>query len=78
MEDTINSQAGLSLAKMTVGQGVTSELHHHMNCTETIHLLEGVIEQRIGQVWKQLEVGDIRAVMMIAYSTGKRVYVAGA
>ena len=94
MEDAINPEANLSLAKMTVGQGITSELHHHTNCTETIHLLEGEIEQRIGQNWKRLEagdtclipigashqtrnIGDVRAVMMIAYSAGQRVYVAG-
>lgn len=94
MEDAINPQANLSLARMTLAKGVTSELHHHTNCTETIHLLEGSIEQRIGKDWKRLEAGDTclipigaahqtrnmgnaRVVMLIAYSAGQRVYVAG-
>lgn len=94
MEDSINPSAGISLAKMTVGVGITSELHHHTNCAETIHVLEGQIDQRIGQDWMKLEagescviplgqahqtrnIGDSRAVMMIAYSAGSRIYVAG-
>ena len=51
MEDAINPAAGQSLARMSVDIGVTSELHHHTNCTETIHVLEGEIEQRIGDEW---------------------------
>jgi quercetin dioxygenase-like cupin family protein len=94
MEDSIDCRAGISLAKMTVAVGVTSELHHHTNCTETIHVLKGPIEQRIGQNWIALKtgetcvipvnqthqtrnVGDCRAVLMIAYSAGSRVYVTG-
>jgi len=93
MEDAIDSKAGVSLARMTVAVDVTSELHHHTNCTETIHVLEGQINQRIGQEWMSLEagetcvipvgqphqtrnIGDCKAVMMIAYSAGSRVYVA--
>ena len=45
MEDAIHSAAGQSLARMSVEVGVTSELHHHSNCTETIHVLKGEIEQ---------------------------------
>jgi len=68
-------------------------LIHHTNCTETIHLLEGKIEQRIGDEWVKMRagetclipiaakhqtrnVGGVRAVMIIAYSAGARVYVA--
>lgn len=92
MEDAIDPRAEISLAKMTVARGVTSELHHHTNCTETIHLLEGEIEQRIGDKWEKLcagetclipvgaphqtrNIGNFRAVMMIAYSAGQRVYI---
>lgn len=92
MEDAIQPDAGLSLAKMTVGAGVTSELHHHSNCSETIHLLTGHIEQRIGENWQELTSGDTcliprgnkhqtrnigadTAIMMVAYSAGKRVYL---
>lgn len=91
MEDAIHPMAGQSLARMSVDVGVTSELHHHSNCTETIHLLDGEIEQRIGDDWIKMtagetclipinakhqtrNVGEVRAVMMIAYSAGTRVY----
>ncbi len=93
MEDTIEPGAGLSLARMTVAPGVTSEAHRHPNCTETVHLLSGRIEQRRGNDWLPLESGDTLlipagaphqtrnggkdpAVMIIAYSSGTRVYQA--
>jgi quercetin dioxygenase-like cupin family protein len=91
MDDSLVAGAGLSLAKMTVGVGVTSEAHFHSNCTEVIHVLEGEIEQRIGDNWQALKegescfipkgqvhqtknIGNLRAVMMIAYSEGQRNY----
>lgn len=94
MEDAIHSAAGQSLARMSVEVGVTSELHHHSNCTETIHVLKGEIEQLIDDGWIKLRagetclipigakhqtrnVGEQTAVMMIAYSAGTRVYIAG-
>ena len=40
MDDKVDDRAGASLAKMTVSIGVTSEKHHHTNCTETIHVLD--------------------------------------
>lgn len=93
MEDEIDPRAGLSLARMIVPVGVISELHHHPNCSETIHLLEGVVEQRVDNKWRRLSagetcliplgakhqtrnVGDMNAVMIIAYSAGSRIYVA--
>jgi len=33
-------------------------LHHHSNCTETIHVLAGKIEQRIGDDWLNMSAGD--------------------
>ena len=94
MDDTIDPQAGISLAKMTVAAGVTSELHHHTNCAETLHLIEGEIEQRIGDEWRIMTAGDTcvipafakhqtrnlgqkPAILMVAYSAGRRVYVKG-
>jgi len=91
MEDAIDTRAGVSLARMTVAIGAISELHHHTNCSETIHVLEGEIQQRIDDKWVNLtagetcliplgarhqtrNTGDIRAVMMIAYSAGSRAY----
>jgi len=58
MEDAIQDHAGLSLARMTVDPGVTSEAHRHPNCTEAIHLLEGQVEQRRGNDWMKLAAGD--------------------
>lgn len=58
MNDDIRRSAGLSLAKMTVQPGVVSEAHKHPNCTETIHILEGTVDQRIGDQWVTLTAGD--------------------
>lgn len=91
MEDRIDAGAGQSLAKMTVPIGVTSEAHSHTNCTETLHVLSGRIEQRIGEALQVMDagetclipvnaihqtrnIGDKPALMMIAYSSGRRVY----
>ena len=91
MEDAIEPDAGVSLAKMTIDPAVTSEAHHHPNCTEAIHVLAGAILQRKGDAWIELAAGDTvlipagvvhqtrnlgseTAVMMIAYSSGSRVY----
>jgi quercetin dioxygenase-like cupin family protein len=91
MEDAIAEAAGLSLARMTVDRDVTSEAHRHPNCTETIHVLSGRVEQRRGNDWIELAAGDtilIRegvthqtrnigtetADLMLAYSSGSRVY----
>jgi quercetin dioxygenase-like cupin family protein len=91
MEDAITEDAGQSLARMTVDPGITSEAHRHPNCTETIHLLSGRVEQRRGNDWIVLGAGDtvlIRegvthqtrnigsgtADLMLAYSSGSRVY----
>jgi len=91
MEDAIEPGAGLSLARMSVDPGVTSQPHRHPNCTEAIHVLAGRVEQRRGEQWVELtpgdtilipagathqtrNVGDETAVLMIAYSSGARVY----
>ena len=91
MDDTIQSDSGVSLAKMTLAVGATSECHSHSNCTETIHLISGTVEQLCGDKWIHLEagdtclipqnyvhksrnIGDKSAIMMLAYSSGSRVY----
>jgi quercetin dioxygenase-like cupin family protein len=58
MEDAIAPDAGLSLARMTVAPGVTSEPHRHPNCTEAIHMLSGQVLQRKGADWVRLAAGD--------------------
>jgi mannose-6-phosphate isomerase-like protein (cupin superfamily) len=57
MEDAIDPQAGLSLARMTVAPGVTSPAHRHPDCSEAVHVLSGRIEQRRGSDWLPLEPG---------------------
>lgn len=91
MDDAIQAEAGLSLARMIVQPGTTSEAHRHTNCSEAIHVLSGSIEQRCGDAWTRLDAGDTilipidavhqtrnagtdQAVMVIAYSSGSRVY----
>ena len=91
MEDAIRPDAGLSLARMTVAPGVTSEAHRHPNCSETVHLLSGEVEQRCGEDWVTLRAGETLlipagsphqtrnskaapAVLMVAYSSGSRIY----
>ena len=91
MEDAIEPGADVSLAKMTIDPAITSEAHHHPDCTEAIHVLSGTILQRRGEAWIELAAGDTllipagvvhqtrnlgsqTAVMMIAYSSGSRVY----
>ena len=58
MDDSIDPMAGQSLARMSVDVGVTSELHHHSNCSETLYLLEGEIEQRIDDEWTKMFAGE--------------------
>lgn len=91
MEDAIAEGAGVSLAEMRVAPGVISERHSHPNCTETIHVLSGQIEQRCGEDWTVMgqgqtclipqgkthqtrNIGTETAVLMLAYSSGTRVY----
>ncbi len=93
MEDAIADGAELSMARMTVDPGITSDGHQHPNCTEAIHLLSGNIEQRVGNKWVSMNAGETVlvgkgqvhqtrnvgsevAVLMIAYSSGSRVYEA--
>lgn len=91
MEDAITPAAGLSLARMTVAPGVTSQAHRHPDCTEAVHLLSGRVEQRRGDDWISLAAGETllipagavhqtrntgpeAAVLMVAYSSGARIY----
>ncbi len=91
MEDAITPDAGLSLARMTVAPGVTSEAHRHPDCSEAVHLLEGRVEQRRGDDWVPLAAGETllipvgaihqtrnsgaqTAVLVVAYSSGARIY----
>ena len=57
MDDGIETGAGLSLARMTVEPGTTSEAHRHPNSTEAIHVVSGRIEQRRGDDWISARAG---------------------
>jgi len=91
MEDIIQDGAGLSLARMVVSAGTTSETHCHPDCNEVIHVLSGNIRQMCDQRITTAQKGDTifipqgalhhtenigkePAVLMIAYSSGSRVY----
>ncbi len=91
MEDAIQKDAGVSLARMTVAPDTLSELHSHPNCTEAIHVEQGTIRQRCGDEWMILEqgqtclipkgyshqtqnIGAESAVLILAYSSGTRIY----
>lgn len=91
MDDKVDAEACLSLARMTIDPDVISEPHRHTNCTEAIHVLTGSVEQRCGDRWVSLKqgetilipvgavhqtrnFGDRTATMMVAYSSGSRVY----
>jgi mannose-6-phosphate isomerase-like protein (cupin superfamily) len=56
-DDAIRPGTGLSLARMTVRAGHVSPPHRHPDCTEVIHVLEGVVDQRIGDALVRLEAG---------------------
>ena len=58
MEDAIAPGAEVSLARMVVAPGVLTEAHAHPNCTETVHLLSGTIEQRSGERCTEMRAGD--------------------
>jgi len=78
MDDTIDPHAGLSLAKMTVAAGGTSELHHHTNCAETLHLIEGEIEQRIGDEWRVMRAGESYVIPPFAKHQTRNIGVTAA
>jgi mannose-6-phosphate isomerase-like protein (cupin superfamily) len=58
MENRLVAGAGASVARMTVHGGVTSPLHRHLDCSETIVLLEGRATCRIGGREHALAPGD--------------------
>ena len=58
IDDAITPNAGMSLARMEVLPGHTSESHVHPNCSESIHLLSGEVTQTIGAQQLTLKAGD--------------------
>ena len=44
----IGNSEELSVARMFVKGGKTSDFHHHPNCEEAIYLVRGKLEHRIG------------------------------
>jgi len=64
VDDEIRPGTGLSVAKMTVEPGQTSELHSHSNCEEIIVLQSGQIRQRVGDEWFEMSEGDHHVIPM--------------
>ncbi|MEO8557891.1 MAG: cupin domain-containing protein [Rhodospirillales bacterium] len=58
VDDALQPGARLSLARMTIHAGCTSETHRHANCDEAVHVASGRVEQRIGDRLVVLGVGD--------------------
>jgi len=58
MDDSISTDAKISLARMTLKCGVLSECHRHPNCAETIYVESGLVRQRIGDDWINLKSGE--------------------
>lgn len=58
MDNSIQENACVSLAKMTVAAKATSPLHSHPNCTETIHVIKGEVAQRVGDNWNKMTAGE--------------------
>ena len=48
----------VSMAMMTVYPGKTSESHYHGNCHEVIHVLQGEVNQAVGENVIHLTKGD--------------------
>ena len=58
MDSSVLPEANLSLARMTVPMGVTSERHKHESCSETLHVLSGHVEQYIDEVTLKMGPGE--------------------
>ena len=58
IDDAMIAGADMSVARMTLKQGGTSEAHSHPNCNEVIHLVSGRIEQSVGNERYVMEPGD--------------------
>ena len=44
----VGNSAELSVARMLIKTGKSSDFHHHPNCEEAIYLIRGKLEHRIG------------------------------
>lgn len=58
VDDALTPGAGLSVARMTLKPGMTSEGHRHPNCSEVIHLIAGSVEQTVDGVRYVMAPGD--------------------
>ncbi len=58
VEDALIDGAGLSFARMTLKAGACAERHGHPNCNEVIHLIQGSVEQSVGDEQVVMQPGD--------------------
>lgn len=55
---TENATLVASLARMVVKPGATTPAHRHVNCTEAMHALTGVLDVRLDHNWTRLAAGE--------------------
>jgi oxalate decarboxylase/phosphoglucose isomerase-like protein (cupin superfamily) len=58
VEDALIGGADLSVARMTLKAGACAERHGHPNCNEVIHLIQGSVEQSVGDEQVAMQAGD--------------------
>ena len=58
VEDALMDGADLSVARMTLKAGACAERHGHPNCNEVIHLIQGSVEQSVGDEQLVMQPGD--------------------
>jgi len=58
VEDALIGGADLSVARMTLKAGACAERHGHPNCNEVIHLIQGSVEQSVGDEQVVMQAGD--------------------
>lgn len=58
VDDALIEGAGLSVARMTLMEGACAERHGHPNCNEVIHLIQGSVEQSVGDERFVMQAGD--------------------
>ena len=58
VDDSLFSGADMSVALMILSKGEMAPCHSHPNCHEFIYLIEGNIEQTLGEEKRTLKAGD--------------------
>ena len=91
MNAEIDPQSELTIGIVFIEPHQTNPLHIHPNSAEVLHVLSGACEHRLGKRWDKLQAGDslripatvvhqartgdVPALSLIVYNTGKRQVV---